>query len=104
MNNLNEDQIKMLRNMGALGYPPSKIASIMEFSITEVSTLMNNENSEFYKIYMSGHDLANYLINLKLHDMALSGDIKAIDKLSERKKLMCIEEMKLKQPIQDTKP
>ena len=43
--------------------------------------------SVFYKTYMKGSDMANYLIDLKLFEMAQSGDIKAIDKLSERKKI-----------------
>jgi hypothetical protein len=95
MNNLNEEQVKMLKNMGALAYQPSKIASIMGFSISDVSTAMDDVSSEFHKIYTSGSNMANYLIDLKLFEMAQSGDIKAMDKLSERKKLMRIEEQKL---------
>lgn len=96
MTNLNEEQIKMLKNMGALGYPSSKIASVMQLEIAEVRTQMNDSNSDFFKNYHAGADMANYLIDLKLFEMAQSGDIKAIDKLSERKRNMQIAEKNLR--------
>ena len=96
MNSLTEEQVAMLKNMGALGYQPSKIASIMELPFSFVSTEMENPDSIFFRIYRAGQDRANYLIDLKLFDMAQSGDIKAMDKLSERKKAMKYEESKLR--------
>lgn len=88
MTELTPEQIKMLKNMGALSYPASKIASIMELNLEEVVNAMKDHDSDFYKIYMAGQNMANYLIDLKLFDMAQSGDIKAIDKLNERQKNM----------------
>lgn len=87
MNKLTEEQQKMLKNMGALGYPPVKILNIMEFDKSEFDKEFKNENSEIKKCYNQGADYANYLIDLKLFEMAQSGDIKAIDKLEARKKV-----------------
>jgi hypothetical protein len=86
MNKLTEEQSMMLQNMGALGYPVSKICSIMSFDREVFEKEFRNENSEIKKLYNKGVDYSGYLIDLKLFEMAKSGDIKAINKLDERKK------------------
>jgi len=88
MIDLSSEQKKMLKNMGALGYPPVKISSIMGFDLKEIESDLADVKSEFFKIYQEGNDMANYLIDLKLFEMAQSGDIKAIEKLEQRKKNM----------------
>lgn len=88
MTNLKEEQLAMLKNMGALGYPPSKIASIMSFSEKEVAESLKNKESDAAKAYQEGADYADYLIDLKLFEMCQSGDIRAMDKLEARKRMM----------------
>lgn len=86
MNNLTEDQKKMLKNMGALGYPAKKISNIMKLDVSFLESQLSNQNSEIFKIYNEGADYASYIIDLKLFEMAQSGDIKAIEKMEKRRK------------------
>jgi len=92
MNNLTEEQEKKIKNMGALGYQPSIIASIMGFNKNEVEKAMKDVNSVFYELYEAGKNQSMYLLDLKLFEMAQSGDIKALEKLEQRKKQAKIEE------------
>lgn len=87
MSNYSDEQIKMIKNMGALSYPSNVIASIMNLEVEFVEKELKNKDSEFYKHYNAGYTYANYLIDLRLFEMAQSGDIKAIDKFEMRKKL-----------------
>ena len=82
---LNENQIKMLKNCGALGYPASKIASVMELPIKVIEDGLGDKESDISKAYQAGIDYADYVIDLKLFDLARQGDIKAMDKLEKRK-------------------
>jgi hypothetical protein len=88
MNNLSDEQKKMLKNMGALGYQPDKISTIMKLDLLELKAQFDDKNSEVSKLYIEGADFAAYIIDLKLFEMAQSGDIKAMDKLEKRQKEM----------------
>lgn len=88
MNNLTDEQKKMLKNMGALGYQADKISTIMKFDLAELKSQLEDKNSEISKLYVEGADFAAYIIDLKLFEMAQSGDIKAMDKLEKRQKEM----------------
>jgi hypothetical protein len=85
MNNLTEEQKKKLQNMGALGYSPELIAEMMDLDLGKVEKDFIDSKSDLYKLYNKGKNQANYLIDLKLFEMAQSGDLKAIDKLTQRK-------------------
>lgn len=82
---MNEEQIKTLKNMGALSYPPSKIASLMGMNREDVKKLMEDRNSEFYKTYKAGQDYAEYLIDLQLFEMSQSGDLAALSAFEKRR-------------------
>lgn len=86
MNNFTEEQIKMIKNMGALSYPPEKIASIMGLNEEEIKRAFFDKSTDFYRHYQNGANMSNYLIDLKLMENAHAGDIKAIEKLEERKR------------------
>lgn len=86
MSELTTEQVKELKNMGALGYKPTKIAIIMGLDLAWVKEQYSKKDSNFYKIYKSGMEMSDYLIDLKLLDMAQAGDIKAIEKLADRGK------------------
>jgi hypothetical protein len=86
MNNLTEDQEKKIKNMGALGYQPKIICSIMDFDLDKFEKEFANEKSKIKTLYIAGKNQAMYLMDLKLFEMAQSGDIKALEKLEQRKK------------------
>ena len=79
----NEGQII---NFGVFGYDALKMGSILNIEETEIDKEMKNEASDFYKLFQKGRDMADYVIDLKLFEMAKSGDIKALEKLDVRKK------------------
>lgn len=88
MNNFTEDQQKMLKNMGALGYDARKISSITGLDIDLVEADFRNPDSDLKKLYQSGADMAQYKIDLKLLEMAMAGDLKAMQtiEINKRKK------------------
>lgn len=88
MSELSDEQKKMLKNMGALGYNSTKISIIMKFDKVELEALLLDKTSEVSKIYTEGATYAGYVIDLKLFEMAQSGDIKAMEKLEKRQKEM----------------
>jgi hypothetical protein len=87
MDNLTEEQQKMLKNMGALGYDAATIAAIMDFEEDELERRLEDDSSEIRKFYNAGRKYAQYLVDLKLFEMAQSGDIKAIEKIELRQGL-----------------
>jgi hypothetical protein len=64
----------------------------MGFNKNEVEKAMKDVNSVFYELYEAGKNQSMYLLDLKLFEMAQSGDIKALEKLEQRKKQAKIEE------------
>jgi hypothetical protein len=84
MDNFTEDQQKVIKNMGALGYDAARISSIMGFEVKAVESWLNGD-CIFRKIYDDGARYAEYLIDLKLFEMAQAGDLKAMEKLEKKK-------------------
>lgn len=74
-------------NFGVFEYDTLKISNILNIPEHEIIKEIKNPLSDFYKLYQKGIDMADYVIDLKLFDMAKSGDIKALDKLDHRKRL-----------------
>lgn len=73
-------------NFGAFGYPVEKMANILMWDVVEVEKLMKNKKSEFARLYKKGEETADYVIDLKLFEMAQSGDLKALQKFEFRRK------------------
>lgn len=73
-NNENEE---IIINCGAFGYKADVIASLLRIDLSVIENAMVNDN-EFIKLYKFGNDMANYKLDLKLFEMAKSGDIKAM--------------------------
>lgn len=77
---------EMIVNFGALGYNASKMAIIIGAEEIEIETLMKDSSSAFSKLYKKGVGVAEYVIDLKLFELAKTGDIKALEKLDQRKR------------------
>jgi len=73
-------------NCGVFGYSASKMANILGFSETAIAVEIADDKSVFNKLLQKGIDLADYVIDLKLFELAKTGDIKALEKLDSRKK------------------
>ena len=70
---------------GALSYPNSKMANVLGWKLEEVNELMSNQKSDYFILYERGVDMAEYLLDKKLFDMAKSGDLKAMEKYDFKK-------------------
>lgn len=72
-------------NCGVFGYDEKKMANILDIDAAEIKKMLSNKKSEFYLLYEKGKDRADYVIDLKLFEMAKAGDLKALEKLEYRK-------------------
>lgn len=68
---------EIIINCGAFGYKADVIASLLRIDLSVIEKAMVNDK-EFMKLYKFGNDMANYKLDLKLFEMAKSGDIKAM--------------------------
>lgn len=84
---ISEETEEKLVNFGALGYPAQKMANVLGWDLKEVQKLMDDKKSDFYLLYQRGADLADYLLDKKLFEMAKAGDLKALEKYEIRKRL-----------------
>lgn len=67
-----------IMNFGALNYDAAQMAIILDMEKEEVEALMNT-NEDFARIYNKGATMAKYLLDKKLFQIALSGDLKALE-------------------------
>lgn len=84
---IKKEQEEQVINFGVFDYDAEKIASILGFSKTEVSEELKNKESKLSLLLQKGKDMADYVIDLKLFEMAKTGDIKALEKLDHRKRV-----------------
>jgi len=84
---IKKEQKEQVINFGVFNYDSRKIASILELDKDEVDSELKNEESELSKLLQKGKDMADYVIDLKLFEMAKTGDIKALEKLDYRKRM-----------------
>jgi len=80
------EQEEQIVNFGALEYDASRVSSILGLDIKIVEAEMNNKGSQMSILIQRGRDMADYVVDLKLFDMAKAGDIKALEKLDYRKR------------------
>ncbi|MFD1292650.1 hypothetical protein ACFQ5N_02270 [Lutibacter holmesii] len=81
---IEKEQEEQIVNFGAFQYNNLKMANILNVTEKEVEIEMENKNSLLYNLYLKGKDRADYVIDLKLFEMAKSGDIKALNKFENR--------------------
>jgi len=84
---INKEIEEILVNCGALGYGAKKISNItnIEFDLIKIS--IEDKNSKIHQLLKKGRDLFDYSIDVKLFELARQGDIKALEKLEQRKSL-----------------
>ena len=84
---IEKEQEEQIVNFGVFEYDAKKIASILGIDIKEVQKEIDNKTSLVSRLLQKGRDMADYVIDLKLFEMAKSGDIKALEKLDYRKRM-----------------
>lgn len=83
---ITKEQEETVINCGAFGYDAAKMASILQIEETEIASAMDDEYSQFSALLKKGRDMADYMIDEKLFQLAITGDIKALEKLEARKR------------------
>lgn len=73
-------------NFGAFGYDAEKMAMILEWPESEIEAYLNDKDSDFYRAYRKGKETGEYMLDKKLFEMALSGDLQALQKYELRKR------------------
>lgn len=78
-------QKEIIINCGGLGYDAEKMAHLLDMPLEEIDCLMKDADSDLCKLYNMGAFRAEYRIDSKLLNLALQGDLKALEKLEARK-------------------
>lgn len=73
-------------NFGGLGYSPALCACITGLDEGFIESQIDDDDTEIGVWYARGAAKADYIIDLKLFELAQQGDIRALDKLEQRKK------------------
>lgn len=85
MRAFSERELATIMSFGALHYTPRQMAdNLDDITEEEIITLLKDPNSEFTKAYERGKSRAQFKIDLKLLELAQSGDLEAL-KLYERR-------------------
>ena len=83
---ISEKEAEIIINCGVFEYDTRRISNVLDKDFETVKNQMQDHNSKLYKLYMQGIDKADYVLDLKLFEMAQTGDISAIEKLESRKR------------------
>jgi hypothetical protein len=81
---MNSELKQKLMDFGALNYTNKKIALILDESL-QVVNLNMKPGGDWLEVYERGREIFAYAVNQKLMEMAVSGDIKAIEKIEKMK-------------------
>jgi hypothetical protein len=77
---LTQEEKEKIINLGAMQYDEDKMAIVLGWEKDEVKKEMGDANSEVKKLYNKGSVLSEYILNVKLFEMAKAGDLKALEK------------------------
>lgn len=84
---IEKEQEEQIINFGVFDYDAPKIANILGFDVKEVQKEIESKTSLLSQLLQKGKDMGDYVIDLKLFEMAKRGDIKALEKLNSRKRM-----------------
>ena len=84
--NIKKEQEEQIVNFGVFDYDSKKIASILGVDKKIIDNEFLEKDSRLNLLILKGKNISDYVIDLKLFDLAKTGDLKALDKLDERKK------------------
>ena len=83
--NITTPEKEVIINCGAFKFQPDKISNILDWPADEVTKLFNDKRSEFYQLIKKGRDTADYVLTLKLFELAQTGDLKALEEFENRR-------------------
>lgn len=78
--------IAKITGMGTLGYDAEKIINVLDIvDVDQFRKDFMNKDSDIYKAFQKGVDKSDYIIDMKLYELAKTGDMKAIELYDKRK-------------------
>lgn len=83
--NLTDQEREKIINFGACSFDAEIMSAVLGWPVVEVQKMMRG--GEFLELYKRGAAVAEYLLNVKLFEMAKAGDIKALEKFQAMIKL-----------------
>lgn len=95
---LDEQTLKRVRDMGALGHTPSQIVSLLDISRSDRAIFydeLTNPETPLYIAYNKGRSIMSYNTNVELARLAEKGDQEAIVLLDERSRQQRVDELLL---------
>lgn len=84
---ITKQQEEQIIHFGVFQYDAQKIASLLGCDLKDVQSELQSQGSLLNRLLQKGKDMADYVIDLKLFEMAKNGDLKALEKLEFRKKV-----------------
>lgn len=94
-----DEFLKKITGLGTLGYPLEKILNVLDVpDEAAFAADFYQPGSTVARAYQKGVDQADYVIDMKLFELAKGGDMKALEKYEERKiyQQLADQEQKLK--------
>lgn len=85
---IDEQVLKRVRDLAALGHTPSQIASLLDIPIDGRDAFVDEfsrPNTQIYAAYYKGRNMMDYNTNVELARAAEKGDVEAIELMSKRK-------------------
>lgn len=94
-----DEFLKKVSSLGMLGYSMSKIINVLDVEDEAQFELdFNDKKHPVHRAYQKGKDKADFQIDKKLFDLAISGDMKALTKYEERRDFEAAKEKLRKYP------
>lgn len=83
----NKELIDIVVSFGIVRYPLDKILNIIPYDVDKdlFTQHFNDPDHPICKAYQKGIDRSDYDIDIRLYEMAKSGDLKALEVFEERK-------------------
>jgi hypothetical protein len=84
-----KEMIDLVVSFGIVGYPLDKILNIIPDDICHVLFTMqfNDPDHPIAKAYQRGQDRRDFDIDIKLFNLAISGNLDALEKFERRKRM-----------------
>lgn len=88
MNKITEEEKEKIKSFGALGYDNPIMLILLGWDKKDFLAHISDENSEFNRLHKKGELEFRYMQDIKLMELAIDGDMKAMEYIEKRKNNM----------------
>lgn len=93
---IDEQILKRIRDLGALGHTPTQISCLLDISINDRDVFIDEfsrPETRVYSAYQKGKSIIGYNTNVELARQSEAGDVEAITLLAERNEKQKVSEL-----------